>query len=179
MDVYLEPFSLRHIAKQFRQFNSAVHGDYARLNPYFWWVRSGNLARFNFILSGIIVEKLSYIMRDLPYNKKFIIRYDGDFSGVIGLDGMAQNAARAELWYFVTSEYEGKQVASNALSQLESFAKNKSIGQIYARTLRSNRKSQYLLDKHGYHHYYPSEDSHKNRDTLMWCKYLNNKNIEK
>ncbi len=174
MDVHLESFSLRHIGKQFREFNSAVKCNRARLRPYFWWARTNGLVRFNFILSGLVMEKISHIMRDLPYNKKFIVRCDGNFVGVVRLDGAGQNAPRAEIWYFVTNENEGRHIVSRAITTVEDFARNQSIDKIYARTARDNRRSQHLLNKKGYHHYYPT--GYRNRNVLLWCKYLNDKN---
>ena len=174
MDVHLEGFSLRNIGKQFREFNSAIKKNHARLSPYFWWVCKSDFVRFNFILSGLVMEKISHVMHDLPYNKKFIIRCDEKFAGVIGLDGVGQNAPRAEVWYFVTNENEGRHIVSSAINSVEDFARAKHIDKIYARTTRDNRRSQYLLDKKGFHHYYPTD--RKNRDTLQWCKYLNDKN---
>lgn len=97
MDVHLESFSLRHIGKQFREFNLSVKANRARLSSYFWWARTNDLGRFHFILSGLVMEKISHIMHDLPYNKKFIMRCNGNFVGVIGLDGAVQNAPRAEI----------------------------------------------------------------------------------
>ena len=77
MDVHLESFSLRNIGKQFREFNSAIKKNHARLSPYFWWVCKSDFVRFNFILSGLVMEKISHVMHDLPYNKKFIKRTAG------------------------------------------------------------------------------------------------------
>jgi RimJ/RimL family protein N-acetyltransferase len=177
MPVILEPFSLRHIVTQFREFNSAAKKERARLTPYFWWARANDFSRFNFILSGLITEKFAYIMRELPHNKKFIIRHNDEFAGIIGLDGAAQNAPRAEVWYFVTANNERQHVASRALKEIEFFAQNKSIDKIYAYTARYNQESQNLLARSGYTQYYSTRYGLEHpRTLLMWGKYLSHKN---
>lgn len=150
MNVELEPFSLRHIIPQFREFNSAARDNYARLAPYFWWAHTGVISRFKLILSGIIAEKMSHIMHDLPYNKRFIIRTDGKFAGTCGLDGVSMDAPRAEFWIFLTPESQGHSIASNALGQIEEFARTKSIGEIYARTAQKNLPPQIMLKNNHY-----------------------------
>jgi len=179
MDIQIEDFSLRRFRKQFCEFNSAVRDNRAHLIPYFWWARENGFVRFKFILSGILAEYIARVSHELPYNKKFIIRSDGKFAGIIGLDDVAQNAPRAEVWCFVTDESKRRHIASTALKWVENFARMKSIDKIYARTSRDNRQSQYLLCRNGYNHYYPTDDNRKYRNQLMWYKYLNDKIIEK
>ncbi|MBO4480552.1 MAG: GNAT family N-acetyltransferase [Alphaproteobacteria bacterium] len=179
MTVKLEDFSLRHFIPQFREFNTETKDNRERLIPYFWWARATDFARFRFILSGLIMEKLSRIMRDLPYNKKFIIRKNDAFAGIIGIDDVSQNATRAEIWYFVTQQNEGHRIMPDALRQIEYFAQTKSIASIYARTARNNKKSQHMLARNGYEHYYPIKRGKEDYNKLMWYKSLNDKVIEK
>ena len=150
MSVEIEEFSLRNIIPQFREFNSAVRENRARLTPYFWWADINSIDRFRFIFSGVLTEKLTRIMRDLPYNKKFIIRANGEFAGIIGLDDAARNAPRAELWIFVTREHAGAHIASSAIKLIEEYAAKKSIQNIYAKTDEQNWNSRHMLAANNY-----------------------------
>lgn len=179
MIVEIEEFSLRNIIPQFREFNSAVRENCARLAPYFWWADINPIDKFRFILSGVLTEKLTRIMRDLPYNKKFIIRCDGEFAGIIGLDDAAQNADRAELWIFVTAKHAGAHVASNAIKLIEEYAAKKSIQNIYARTDEQNWNSRHMLRANDYELQQKKLNFWRNVVELRWNKTITTKNIEK
>ena len=167
MNIELEKFSLSHLGAQFREFNFAVRDNAHRLTPHFWWARAGKMKRFNFILSGLVAEKIAGLAHDLPYNKKFIIRIDGKFSGVIGLDGVAQNAPRAEVWCFVTNE--GKHIATRALEKIEDFAQTKSVQSIYAKIALDNHQAARSIARAGY------TSSLQNAQFATWHKNLNDK----
>lgn len=173
MIVEIEEFSLRNIIPQFREFNSAVRENRARLEPYFWWADINFIDKFRFILSGVLTEKLARIMRDLPYNKKFIIRCDGEFAGMIGLDDAAQNADRAELWIFVTREHAGAHVASTAVKLIEEYAAKKSIQNIYAKTDEQNWNSRNMLAANNYEMKQTVLNFWRNVTELRWNKKLN------
>lgn len=179
MSVELEEFSLRHFIPQFREFNSAVQDNGTRLQPYFWWARGNNMARCKFIWRSVVSEKIARAFHDLPYNKKFIIRTDGNFAGAIGLDGVCQNAARAELWIFMTREYAGQNVASRAIKLIEEYAAQQSIKKIYARVSYGNWLSRRMLQKNDYTIYKTSLNQLHGTVEQFWSKTLPIKNIEK
>ena len=179
MVVEIEEFSLRNIIPQFREFNSAVHENRARLAPYFWWTDINFIDKFRFILSGVLTEKLTCIMRDLPYNKKFIIRCDQEFAGIIGLDDVAQNADRAELWIFVTAKHAGMHVASRAVKLIEEYAAKKSIQNIYARTDDPNWNSRHMLVSNDYELKQKQLNFWRNVVELRWNKTIKTKTVEK
>lgn len=173
MAIELEDFSLRRIIPQFREFNSATKNNQERLAPYFWWSRTSNYERFKFILSGVVVEKLARLLRDLPYNKKFIIRENGKFVGIIGLDFVSTGAISSEIWMFLDSAYTHKNLASDALKQIENYARKKSVQSIRATTSPKNQSSKRLLAKNDY------EPTYTDQDSILWYKLLHTKVIEK
>lgn len=175
MSVELEEFSFRHAFPQFREFNSAVRSNSARLEPWFWWPNVGTTERFLFILSGMLVERLAHVAQDLRYNKKFIIRDNGEFAGMIGLDDVAQNAMRAELWIFVTNGHTHAHVASNAIKLIEEYAARKSIGTIYARVSHKNHASQAMLASNGYKIDQTKTNTWRGLVEQYWQKNLGNK----
>lgn len=179
MLVEIEEFSLRNIIPQFREFNSAVRENRARLTPYFWWTDINFIDKFRFILSGVLTEKLTRVMRDLPYNKKFIIRTNDNFAGVIGLDGVCKNADRADLWIFVTREYAGQNIASHAIKLVEEYAAQQSIKKICARVSYGNWPSRGMLQKNDYGIYKTHLNHWHGVVEQFWCKRLPIKNIEK
>ena len=179
MQIELEEFSLRHIMPQFREFNSAVRENRARLEPYFWWADTNSLDRFSFIFSSVLAEKLTRIAHNLPYHKKFIIRCDGKFAGLVGLDDAAQNAPRAELWIFVTREHAGAHVASNAIKLIEKYATKKSIQNIYARTDEQNWNSRNMLAANNYEMKQTVLNFWRNVTELRWNKTITTKTVEK
>lgn len=179
MIVEIEEFSLRHFISQMREFNFATREDCARLEPYFWWATVGCFKRFTFVLCGVLMEKLARIAHDLPYNKKFIIRCDGKFAGAIGLDDVAQNADRAELWIFVTAKHAGMHVASNAVKLVEEYATKKSIQNIYARTDEQNWDSRRVFVANNYKLQQTKLNFWRNVVELRWNKPIKTKTVEK
>ena len=175
MSVELEEFSLRNFIPQFRECNFAVRENRARLAPWFWWARANTAARFRFILSSVLVEKLARNAHDVRYNKKFIIRQNGEFAGMIGLDDVAQNALRAELWIFVTRGHTGARVASNAIKLIEEYATKKSINEIYARAEYANSASRGMLQSNGYKISKSKFDKLRGAVEQRWHKKLDNK----
>lgn len=176
MSVELEEFSLRHFIPQFREFNSVTKENRTRLEPYFWWARATAITHIVFIMSGILAEKLSQIAHDLPYNKKFIIRQDGKFAGVVGLDDTTQNAPRTELWIFVTREKTGAHIASNAIKLIEEYASTKSVDEIYARVEYGNWPSRGMLQKNDYKIYKTRLNRWRGVVEQFWHKKLSDKN---
>ncbi len=173
MAIELEEFSLRHIISQFREFNSATKRNYENLAPYFWWARANNFQRFKFIFCATMVEKMARVLHDLPYNKKFIIRANGEFAGIVGLDLISTGAISSELWIFIDSAHAHKHIASNALKQIEDFARTKSVQSIRANTSPKNTNSKHLLAKNDY------EPTYTDSNSILWYKLLNAKIIEK
>ena len=176
MSVELEEFSLRHFIPQFREFNSVTRANRKRLEPWFWWADINSLDRFRFLLSGLLVEKIARIAHDLPYNKKFIIRNNGEFAGMIGLDDVAQNAPRTELWIFVTREKTGAHIASNAIKLIEKYASTKSVDEIYARVEYGNWPSRGMLQKNDYKIYKSRLNRWRGVVEQFWHKKLSDKN---
>ena len=179
MIVEIEEFSLRNIIPQFREFNRAVKNNRARLEPYFWWPDVGAVSRLRFIMSGILAEKFTRIFHDLPYNKKFIIRANGKFAGAVGLDNVAPNAYRSELWIFVTQDYAGKHIASNAVKLIEKFATDKSVKNIYAMVDQKNLNSQHMLAANDYKFEQKILNLWRNSWEMRWNKQIVTKSIEK
>lgn len=179
MNVKIESFSLRHLVPQFREFNSAVKQNRARLEPYFWWSRNNDAVRFKLVLCGLVAEKIAQAFHDLPYNKKFIIRNNDKFAGVIGLDGVCKNADRADLWIFVTREYAGQNIASRAIKLVEEYAAQQSIKKICARVSYGNLPSRGMLQKNDYGIYKTHLNHWHGVVEQFWCKRLPIKNIEK
>ena len=179
MSIELEEFSLRHFIPQFREVNSATSANRKRLEPWFWWADINSLNRFRFLLSGLLMEKIARIAHDLRYNKKFIIRNNGEFAGMIGLDDVAQNALRAELWIFVTENYLGAHVASNAIKLIEEYATKKSIKNIYARVDQKNQNSKNMLAANNYILEQTKLNFWRKVWETHWNKSLTNKSVEK
>lgn len=176
MSVELEEFSLRHFIPQFREFNKTVANNAQWLGPWFWWARKNNFTRFRFILNALIIEKIAKIFHDLPYNKKFIIRNNGEFVGMIGLDDVAQNAIRAELWIFVTRECTGQNIASQAIKLVEEYATQKSIKKICTRVEYGNWPSRGMLQKNDYKIYKTRLNRWRGVVEQFWHKKLSDKN---
>ncbi len=177
MALEIKEFSLLNIGSQFHEFNSAVKKNRNRLAPYFWWANMNAGARFCFILSGLVAEKLTVVFHDLPYNKKFIIRRNGEFAGIVGLDGLAQGAPRAELWFFVVREHECQHAASRAIKQVEAFAQKKSVKKLYAQTKWDNMDARQLLHHNNFEVY--DIKRYAKEQILWWEKTLSTKVIEK
>ena len=173
MSITLEDFSLRKIIPQFREFNSAARENRERLEPYFWWASASKYVQFKFILVALLIEKFAKHFCDLPHNKKFIIRENGEFAGIIGLDGLSQCAPRTEIWIFVTREYAGKHIASYALKLAEEYARNKRVNKIYARTKQTNIHAKQLFVSNGYDVSYGYETWGCNE--IFWYKFLQDK----
>lgn len=184
MDIKLERFHLRKIIPEFRELNSAVVRDRENLQPWFWWANVSGRKLFQMLFVNLCVEKLAMVLSDLPYNHKFIIRSDGKFAGVVGIDRFCQNALHAELWLFITPEYRGTGIATHALELAEKYAyKKHAIEKIYARTAPENTRSEKFLRAHGYRgqnviydladEYFP----HGRADMTHWVKQI--KTVEK
>ena len=150
MDIQIERFYLRKIISECREVNSAVRHGRDDLWPWFWWANASWQKLFRFLLVNLCIEKLAVVLHDLPYNHKFIIRADGNFAGVIGIDHICQNAAHPEVWLFVTPEYYGGTVASRAMDFVEEYARDKNVTKIYARTASKNLRGERFLRSHGY-----------------------------
>ncbi len=176
MNVKIESFSLRHLVPQFREFNSAVRNNRARLEPHFWWARDNGAARFQIVLCGVLAEKIAQAFHDLPYNKKFIIRNNDKFAGVIGLDRVCKNADRADLWIFVTRECTGQNIASQAIKLVEEYATQKSIKKICARVEYGNWPSRGMLQKNDYKIYKSRLNRWRGVVEQFWHKKLSDKN---
>lgn len=184
MDIKIERFHLRKIIPEFRELNSAVVRDRENLQPWFWWANVSRRKLFQILFVNLCVEKLAMVLSDLPYNHKFIIRSDGKFAGVIGIDRLCKNAAHPEVWFFITNEYRGTGVATRALELAEKYAHKKhAIEKIYARTAPGNARSEKFLRAHGYNvqnviydladEYFPREHA----DMTHWVKQI--KTVEK
>ena len=179
MDVELEEFSLRHLIPQMREFNKTVANNTQWLGPWFWWAGKNDYARFKFIFNALVIEKIAKVFHELPYNKKFIVRHNGEFAGMVGLDNMCPNAPRAELWYFIDYGHTSQHIASRAVKQVEKFAQEKSVKQIYARTSPKNKNSANLLSANKYNVYFSKMNLDGGVYQLLWEKGLINKTVEK
>lgn len=177
MTLEIKEFSLLKIGSQFREFNSAVKKNRNRLSPHFWWANKNACARFCFIISGLVAEKLTIIFHDLPYNKKFIICRNGEFAGLVGLDGFVCGAPRAELWCFVVREHECQHAASRAIKQVEAFAQKESVNKLYAQTKWDNMAARQLLCCNNFEVY--NIEDYAGERILWYEKTLHNKSIEK
>lgn len=181
MTIKIEDFSLLNFIGQFREFNFAVRANRARLTPYFWWAHTNKLAQMNFILSGLIAEKIAAHTHDLPYNKKFIIRENSTqiegttFAGVIGLDRFTSNSARTEIWAFITQEHAGHHVASGALKLAEEYARSKFVKKIFARTSNTNLTASELLQHNNYRQTGLQSIDRIGNTVLIWEKSLTDK----
>ena len=173
MNTKIEDFSLRKIIPQFREFNSAVRDNRDSLNPYFWWASANKYTQFKFILVALLIEKIAKHLCDLPHNKKFIIRDNGKFVGIIGLDGLSYGAPRTEIWIFVTREYMGKHIASRAVKLAEEYARRQNVDKIYARTRQTNIPAKQLFVSNGYDVSYGGEAFGHNE--IFWYKFLQDK----
>ena len=180
MDVSLEEFSFRHICSQLREFNTVTKNNRAQIGPHFWWANANDLTRFRFIMSSLLAEKLSHRLSDFPYHKRFIIRHNGEFAGVIGLDFMSVDAPRSEVWIFVDSKHMGQHVASTAVKKVEDFARQKSIHSIRACIANTNQRSKNLFCANNYEPSYTDSSRFYNQNTMVWWyKALPTKVIEK
>ena len=177
--VKLEEFSLGHIVPQMREFNENVTDNKNRLIPWFWWARRGDFARFSFIFNALVAEQIANRGHQLPYNKKFIIRHNNEFAGVIGLDNISQNASRAEMWLYLDYEYTGQHIASTAIKKAEEFAKSKSVYQIMAKTSPRNDRIYRVLTANEYHMFSAQTNDKGAMYQQIWIKTLTDKKVEK
>lgn len=177
--VEIEPFSLMHIVTQMRDFNANVAENKNRLIPWFWWARRGNFARFRFIFNALVAEQIANQGHQLPYNKKFIIRHNREFAGVIGLDNMYQDATRTELWLYLDYEYTGQHIASTAIKKVEEFAKSKSVYQIAAKISPRNADIYNVLAANKYRMLSTQYDDNGKARQQIWIKILTDKKVEK
>ena len=183
MDIQLERFHLRKIIPEFCELNSAVRHGRTELRSWFWWANVSRQKLFRILFVNLCVEKLAAVLHDLPHNHKFIIRADGKFAGVIGIDHICQNAAHPEVWLFVTPEYYGGTVAARAIKLVEEYARDKNITKIYARTASKNLRSERFLRSHGYQRQNTIYDltseyfSHNFANMHHWVKQI--KTVEK
>lgn len=177
--VKLEDFSLGRIAPQMREFNENVADNKKRLIPWFWWARRGDFARFRFVFNALVAEQIANRGHQLPYNKKFIIRHDNEFAGVIGLDNISQNASRAEMWLYLDYEYTGQHIASTAIKKAEEFAKSKSVYQIVAKISPRNDRIYRVLTANEYRMFSAQKNDNGTIYQQTWIKTLNDKKVEK
>ena len=173
MATEIKEFSLLRFIPQFREFNSATKQNRERLAPYFWWASTNGTGRFNFILISTMLSKLAKIKPDLPCNKKFIICTNGKFAGIAGLDRIYVGAPRPELWLFLTKEFEGKGIATDAIKWATNYALKQSCHKICATTKCDNMRIRRPLLNNDFEVY---DSNYYNGDhTLWWEKTLNNK----
>ena len=177
MDIKIERIYLRTIGKEFIEFNRAVHQNQARLEPWFWWANIGKTRKFYFICLDAFFNKLAKIMPDLPRNKKFIIRIDGRFGGMIGLDGIYRGAPRPEVWMFLTQENEGRGIATHAIEWATKYAESQSCKTVRARTNWDNLRARVPLLNNGFEVY--DTEYYVDEHILWYEKVLCNKSIEK
>ena len=177
--VKLEDFSLLHLASQMREFNENVTDNKNRLIPWFWWARRGDFARFRFVFNALVAEQIANQGHQLPYNKKFIIRHDNEFAGVIGLDNMYQDATRIEMWLYLDYEYTGQHIASTAIKKAEEFADSKSVYQIVAKISPRNADIYNVLVANKYRMLSTQYDDNGKARQQIWIKTLNDKRVEK
>ena len=168
--VEIEDFSLMHIVPQMREFNANVTDNKNRLAPWFWWARRGDFARFRFIFNALVAEQIANQGHQLPYNKKFIIRHNKEFAGVIGLDNMYQDATRTEMWLYLDYEYTGQHIASTAVKKAEEFAKSKSVYQIVAKISPRNANIYHVLVANKYRMLSAQYDNKGNAYQQIWIK---------
>lgn len=150
MDIEIEHFHLRKIFPEFRELHSAVRHDRDGLRHWFWWANASGQKLFRMLFVNLCIEKLGTILRDLPCNQKFIIRADGKFAGVVGIDRLCQDAPHAEVWMFINPECRGTGAAARALDLVEEYACDKNVAKIYARTAPDNAPSEKFLRSHSY-----------------------------
>lgn len=84
--------------------------------------------------------------------KVFAIELDGEFCGCIGLIFQKDVYRKsAEIGYWVGENFWGKNVATEALSQLIEYAfKNLELNRLYAGVFEYNRSSMRVLEKNGF-----------------------------
>ena len=114
-----------------RDFYHVLDANRDRLVPYFFWagrqVTPDFMTTFAFVTLYILDTKYKYMLykvRNKEYDKPFIILNDNKVTGMIGLDKINPQKNNAEVWYWVSSQDEGKGVATNALKQVENYSIN-------------------------------------------------------
>lgn len=171
MNIEITRIYLRHIVPDFKDFYRATVDNRARLEPWFWWTNINKLGKFYFLCSDAIFYKMSKLVHDLPCNRKFIIRVDGKFAGIVGLDGIYVGAPKPEIWMFLTKDFESRGIATHAVKWAVDYATKMNCEKLCARTMWENPRARIPLFSNDFeiHECNYGANAHE----LLWRKMLN------
>lgn len=159
MKITLQELNFSALVRYCRDFYHVLDANRDRLVPYFFWagrqVTPDFMTTFAFVTLYILDTKYKYMLykvRDKEYDKPFIILNGNKVTGMIGLDKINPQKNNAEVWYWVSSQDEGKGVATNALKQVENYSINKlKLDSLYTCVVRTNEKSKAMMQRNKYH----------------------------
>lgn len=158
-DIKLKKFGMRTTLLNSHGFYKVISSNRDRLSPWFWWtdekVTPNFTKAFIFMLLYAIDTKRKKIAHRLSksklYDEQFLIFNDKKVSGMLGLDDIDIKKQKAELWYFITSENEGKGIMSESLKKMEDYSfEQKNLNLLYAKTADGNDRSESILKRNNY-----------------------------
>lgn len=84
-------------------------------------------------------------------SKVFAILDDGEFAGVISINNIDTHAKRAEVDYWVAVRYQGKGIATSAVKEAISYARDcLAVSEIFSGCLAKNASSLAVQRKNGF-----------------------------
>ncbi len=138
---------------------SMINSNRDRLEPWFWWTNNiftGTMVQsILFILFYITSTKWKKLKHSISasnqYDEQFLIYFNNELSGLMGLDNIDTEKQDAEIWYLISKNIEGRGIASNSLKTLEKYSYNiKNLKSLYAKTASGNIKSEKILKLNNY-----------------------------
>lgn len=187
MKTEIKNFNLRNALPIMGQAFDVIKTNRQRLEPWFWWTSSGvtpnKTKTIIFMLLYLLDTKRKEIAHKLDakkeYDEQFLIFVDGKFGGMMGLDNINMAKRDAELWYFVSSENEGRGIASESIQYLENYSLNENkLNSLYAKVNTENTRSRNVLERNNYvctDIKYKTRTSKRNpkiADIMIWEKIL-------
>ncbi|MBR5904743.1 MAG: hypothetical protein IKZ49_04415 [Alphaproteobacteria bacterium] len=140
-------------------FYNVLSDNRARLEPWFWWASpkiTPNKFKFaSFILLYLLDTKRKEIMHKFSkknlYDEQFMIYYNGEFYGMMGLDKIDDIKQNAELWGFMSGADKTPMVVDESTKIIEDYCiKDKNLKSLYAKTQLSNRPVAIAAVRNGY-----------------------------
>lgn len=187
MKIEIKNFNLKNALPIMGQAFDVIKINRQRLEPWFWWtsakVTPNKTKTIIFMLLYLLDTKRKEIAHKLDskkeYDEQFLIFVDGKFSGMMGLDNINIPKRDAELWYFVSSENEGRGIASESIQYLENYSLNENkLNSLYAKVNTENTRSRNLMERNNYvctDIKYKTRTSKRNpkiADIMTWEKVL-------
>ena len=156
MEINIKKFNLRNSLPIMGEAFRLIDSNRKRLEPWFWWTS----AKVTPTKTKSIIFMLLYLLdtkrkefahkfnSEKLYDEQFLIFVDDKFGGMMGLDNINITKRDAELWYFVSSENEGRGIASESIQYLENYSLNENkLNSLYAKVNPENTRSRNLMER--------------------------------